>query len=69
LALSNFIALHSAATVEVLIVDPDRGNQPGFNRNMAALGYSHTEERITTLPDGAAFKGRLHSYRRQPPAA
>lgn len=64
-ALSNFIDLHSASTVEVLIVDPDRGNQPRFSRNMAALGYSHSEARIKTLPGGAAYKGRLHSYQRQ----
>jgi predicted nicotinamide N-methyase len=64
-ALSNFIDLHSATTVEVLIVDPDRGNQPRFSRNMAALGYSHSEARIKTLPGGAAYKGRLHSYQRQ----
>jgi predicted nicotinamide N-methyase len=65
-ALSNFIDLHSAATVEVLIVDPDRGNQPRFNRNMAVLGYSHTEARVRKLPDGTAYKGRLHSYQRSP---
>lgn len=69
LALSNFIDLHSAATVEVLIVDPDRGNQPRFNRNMAGLGYSHTEARVRHLPDGTAYKGRLHSYQRGPLAA
>ena len=66
LALSNFIDLHSAATVEVLIVDPDRGNQPRFSKNMAGLGYSHTEARVRHLPDGTAYKGRLHSYQRGP---
>jgi predicted nicotinamide N-methyase len=64
--LSDFIDLHSAATVEVLIVDPNRGNHPHFSRNMVALGYSHTEARVQTLPDGSAYKGRLHSYLRSP---
>lgn len=63
-SLSQFIDLHSAATVEVLIVDPDRGNQPRFKRNMAVLGYSHSEVRVRNLPDGTAYKGRLHSYHR-----
>jgi predicted nicotinamide N-methyase len=64
-ALSQFIDRHSAAAVEVLIADPDRGNQSRFKRKMGVLGYSHSEERITSLPgEGGAYKGRLHSYRR-----
>jgi predicted nicotinamide N-methyase len=64
-ALSQFIDRHSAASVEVLIADPDRGNQARFKRKMGVLGYSHTEERIWSLPgDGGPYKGRLHNYRR-----
>jgi len=64
-ALSQFIDLHSAPAVEVLIADPDRGNQAGFNRRMGVLGYSHTESRVWSLPaDGGPYKGRLHNYRR-----
>lgn len=59
--------MHSTATVEVLIVDPDRGNQPRFKRNMAVLGYSHSGVRVRNLPDGTAYKGRLHSYQRHVP--
>ncbi|MES2633708.1 MAG: SAM-dependent methyltransferase [Pseudomonadota bacterium] len=63
--LSQFIDRHSAATVEVLIADPDRGNQSPFSRKMAVLGYAHSEQRVTSLPaDGGPYKGRLHSYRR-----
>ena len=64
-ALSQFIDRHSASAVEVLIADPDRGNQSRFKRKMGVLGYSHSEERISALPgEGGPYKGRLHSYRR-----
>jgi predicted nicotinamide N-methyase len=63
--LSDFVALHSAAEVEVVIADPDRGNQGSFTRKMDRLGYSHTEERVWSLPGaGGPYKGRLHNYRR-----
>jgi 2-polyprenyl-3-methyl-5-hydroxy-6-metoxy-1,4-benzoquinol methylase len=65
-ALSQFIDRHSAPSVEVLIADPDRGNQAGFNRKMGVLGYSHTESRVSCLPgDGGPYKGRLHNYHRR----
>ncbi|MDP3760370.1 MAG: SAM-dependent methyltransferase [Ramlibacter sp.] len=64
-ALSQFIDRHSAGTVEVLIADPDRSNQARFKRKMGVLGYSHSEERVSSLPgDGGPYKGRLHNYRR-----
>jgi len=66
-ALSAFIDLHSCATVEVVIVDPDRGNISGFNRRMTGLGYTHHQSRISCLPDGeTVYKGRVHSYGRAP---
>jgi predicted nicotinamide N-methyase len=65
--LSRCIHQHAEETVEVLIVDPDRGNHPGFSRRMVALGYSHRATRVIALPDGNAYKGRLHSYRRAAP--
>jgi predicted nicotinamide N-methyase len=65
--LSEFVSLHSAAAVEVVIADPDRGNQGSFTRKMDMLGYSHTEERVWSLPGaGGPYKGRLHNYRRAP---
>jgi SAM-dependent methyltransferase len=63
-ALSAFIDAHSAATVEVLIVDPDRGNQSGFNRCMGVLGYSHLASRVHALADGSVYKGQIHVYNR-----
>jgi predicted nicotinamide N-methyase len=61
--LSQFIALHAQPDAEVLIVDPDRGNRVSFNRKMDALGYAHTETRVTSLPgDGGKYKGRLLKY-------
>jgi predicted nicotinamide N-methyase len=62
--LSQFVSLHSAAQVEVMIVDPNRGNQASFSRKMGALGYSHAAQRVTALPDGTAYKGKIHSYAR-----
>jgi predicted nicotinamide N-methyase len=66
-ALSDFVSTHSAASVEVVIADPDRGNQGHFTRKMDRLGYSHSEERIRLLPgEGGPYKGRLHNYQRSP---
>ena len=63
--LSDFVSLHSAASVEVVIADPDRGNQGNFTRKMDRLGYAHSEERIRVLPgEGGPYKGRLHNYQR-----
>jgi predicted nicotinamide N-methyase len=61
---SQFVHAHSAADVQVLIVDPNRNNQASFSRKMGVLGYSHEATRITALPDGSAYKGQLHSYAR-----
>lgn len=68
-ALSHFIDRHSSHDVRVLIVDPDRANHSSFSRKMGVLGYSHSVIHVTALPDGAAYKGSLHSYRRGSPAA
>ncbi|MCY1166552.1 hypothetical protein D9M73_64930 [compost metagenome] len=61
--LSQFIELHANPDVEVLIIDPDRGNRTSFNRKMGLLGYSHTETRVSALPgNGGAYKGRMLRY-------
>lgn len=66
-ALSQFINQHAAPAVEVLIVDPDRGNRTSFNRKMEALGFTHAESRVPRLPgDGAGYKGRLLRYLKTP---
>jgi predicted nicotinamide N-methyase len=64
--LSRFIELHAQPHAEVLIVDPDRGNRASFNRKMESLGYSRTETRVTQLPAGGSYKGRLLQYLRKP---
>jgi predicted nicotinamide N-methyase len=65
-ALAGFIARHSSPAGEVWIIDPDRGNRPAFNRQMAARGFLMREERLDTPASVgvAAYKGRLLVYRR-----
>jgi predicted nicotinamide N-methyase len=63
--LSAFIELHAQPTVEVIIVDPDRGNRPAFNREMSDLGFERTERKVSALPgSGLPYKGRVLSYTR-----
>jgi len=51
--------------MEVVIVDPDRGNRTGFNRLMDTLGFARDELKVTRLPDGhTPYKGRVLSYAR-----
>jgi predicted nicotinamide N-methyase len=63
--LAAFISRHARASSQVLIVDPNRGNRPAFNRRMAALGYALLE---TCLDDPlvivGGYRGRLLDYRR-----
>lgn len=64
--LSAFIDRHSSDAVEVLIVDPDRGNRSNFNRHMLQRGFAHEETRMSMLPcNGGPYKGRLLSYQRR----
>ena len=65
-SLAAFIARHSAPAAEVWIIDPDRGNRPAFNRQMAAQGFLMREERLNrpASVSAAACKGRLLVYRR-----
>lgn len=70
--LAAFIDRHGSAAVEVLIVDPDRGNRSSFNRHMQERGFVYQETRLHSLPcEGGPYKGRLLSYRRhnEPAAA
>lgn len=64
--LAGFIARHTSPAGEVWIIDPDRGNRPAFNRQMAAAGFLLREERLATpaAKDAAAYKGRALIYRR-----
>lgn len=67
--LATFINRLAAARAEVWIVDPDRGNRPAFNRQMAGQGFELREERLgdalpAAVPPQPAYKGRLLVYRR-----
>lgn len=65
-ALAGFIARHASPIGEVWIVDPDRGNRPAFNRQMADEGFLLREERLDSPAalGAAAYKGRLLVYQR-----
>lgn len=65
-ALAGFIARHASPTGEVWIVDPDRGNRPAFNRQMADEGFLLREERLDSPAalGVAAYRGRLLVYQR-----
>ncbi|WP_455366160.1 class I SAM-dependent methyltransferase, partial [Kaarinaea lacus] len=43
---SSFIDIHSSPGVDVMIVDPNRGNRSSFTKKMIALGYTHHFERF-----------------------
>ena len=63
--LSAFIAKHANPNVEVIIVDPDRGNRSDFSKCMALLGFSLSEARADGIQaNGEVYKGRILSYRR-----
>jgi predicted nicotinamide N-methyase len=63
--LPDFIERHALPAAEVLIVDPNRGNRSGFNRQMALLGFSLEEiPLLAALADGSPYKGRMLRFRR-----
>jgi predicted nicotinamide N-methyase len=59
-----FISQHAAPGAQVWIVDPDRSNRVAFNRQMAALGLTMSEQRIDIAASAgvSAYKGRLLKY-------
>lgn len=65
--LAAFIDRHAWPRAEVLIADPERGNRAGFNRRMAALGFSLEQLRLDAPASAAAlaYKGRLLRYLRR----
>jgi predicted nicotinamide N-methyase len=62
---SGFIDSHSSDDVEVMIVDPERGNRSKFTNNMIELGYTHHFERFDVQEPEKECKGRIMYYRRQ----
>ncbi|MDT4849761.1 Lysine methyltransferase [compost metagenome] len=64
--LADFIACHSTAGAEVLIVDPRRGNSARFSQQMLEHGYQQQADHLNGLDDpDAPFKGRILNYQRQ----
>lgn len=63
--LAGFIGRHAGPLAEVWIVDPDRGNRPAFNRQMADRGFVMHEERLDRPASLGieAYKGRMLTYR------
>ena len=63
--LSQFIHLHSADPVSIIVLDPDRGNRKGFCRKMEALGYTLDLQRAgSTQSTGEAYKGHFLNFSR-----
>jgi len=64
-SVSDFIYCHSSAGVEVVIVDPNRGNRASFTKKMIALGYTHHFEKFDVSDaDDVQTKGRILHYQR-----
>lgn len=64
--LAAFIGRHAAPTVEVIVVDPDRGNRPRFCRAMVTLGFVHSEKRAPyRLENGNTYKGTILRFLRE----
>jgi predicted nicotinamide N-methyase len=62
---SQFIHNHSGNDVDVIIVDPGRGNRSSFTKKMTALSYTNTFE-LFDVSDGEhkRCKGRVLHYHR-----
>jgi 2-polyprenyl-3-methyl-5-hydroxy-6-metoxy-1,4-benzoquinol methylase len=66
--LAGFLDRHSRPEVEVIIIDPERGNRSAFNKAMARLGFRHSESRAAGVQvSGEGYKGRILNYRRGNP--
>ncbi len=63
--LANFIHRHSATAVQVIIVDPDRGNRVAFCREMTDLGFGYSSRRANSLTEnGDVYKGCFLTFNR-----
>lgn len=64
-SVSSFIDNHSETDVEVIIVDPNRGNRANFTKKMTALGYAHHFERFDVQGHAnSTCKGRILHFKR-----
>lgn len=63
--LSRFIDQHSSDPVNIIVLDPDRGNRNGFCRKMVGLGYVLDMQRAGTRQStGEAYKGHFLNFSR-----
>jgi predicted nicotinamide N-methyase len=63
--LAAFLDRHSGHGVEIVVVDPDRGNRVAFGREMARRGYTQEMTRAADhQQSGEAYKGRFLRFRR-----
>lgn len=62
--LAGFVDRHAAEHAVILIIDPDRGNRPGFTRRLGQEGFALTETKLCRSPDGSGYRGRVLQYRR-----
>lgn len=63
---SRFIECHSSDDVEVIIVDPNRGNRSRFTQAMTGLGYSYDFDRFDVEDtDDRRCKGRVLKFKRR----
>ncbi|MBK6999431.1 MAG: SAM-dependent methyltransferase [Rhodoferax sp.] len=63
--LSRFIDCHSSNRVDIIVLDPDRGNRSSFCRNMVDLGYAPDIQRANTLQStGKAYRGHFLNFSR-----
>jgi predicted nicotinamide N-methyase len=65
-ALAQFIHTHAAATCEIWVVDPNRGNRAAFHRQMAGLGFVMHDQVLDMAAQGSkqAYKGHMLTYTR-----
>jgi len=63
--LSKFIDRHASEQVQIIVVDPDRGNRNEFCRRMTALGYSLDLQRAGHQQNtGEVYKGHFLNFNR-----
>lgn len=62
--LSTFINTHAQSKCEIIIVDPNRGNQSKFTQKMLSFGFEHQKIDTQKYSD-QNFKGSIHYYRRK----
>jgi predicted nicotinamide N-methyase len=64
--LSHFINMKALEKCEVIIVDPNRGNQNSFTRKMRQYNFTYQRDTRQFYDlDQTLFKGHIHHYQRE----